>query len=594
MGVIMKDGIAYGDKKIITYDKIPTKGSANPVESNGVFAAITNSIDSLIPSVLNSKNYSSAMKFWFNQNGSDELTDFTSLCDQWYTITRTGWTGGTRFYRAVVTMASDGERVGDNVGMVAEPSTNTVAGRDDYQDIPLFHCIDCNWFLDENGKPHITAIDGVCGEFERYNPSKLVGVLQMTGWIKYINNTSNHTYTYMYTDEIEADGYYPLPEAVNLDGTVRAWVVHAKYASGDDYGSYSGAVPWTYTANYESAITAFHTKWGDQYGGKTSADDAFLKLMFYLKYASLSADGILQGCVSYNCQYSVEEVETNVERVILSSSAASRIKIGSTVLVGNPTAFVGSSDVLNIDRDQTGMRAKVDRKKVTYKEMLLSGNIAIYIDNGGVTFDTTSETISVTGDSPTYVSTSPWYTGSCDNVKGVDGSLSSPGDGSEPVILQGIEYSLGSFEIIFDSIIQYYMDSNNIYHATPLICKDSSKYSTIITSDYRTVGYEVDCPNISSMQYISELGYDQNNPEIWFPSIYGSTSSQRIKDGIYIIDTPTTSYNYMWLSLGNLSYGVAGGLSCTNIGTGLSSQKWNTNARISATGNRGAWNGGGN
>lgn len=592
MGVIMKDGIAYGDKKIITYDKIPTKGSANPVESNGVFAAITNSIDSLIPSVLNAKNYSSAMKLWFNQNGSDELTDFTSLCDQWYTITRTGWTGGTRFYRAVVTMASDGEKVGDNVGMVAEPSTNTVAGRDDYQDIPLFHCIDCNWFLDENGKPHITAIDGVCGEFERYNPSKLVGVLQMTGWIKYINNASNHTYTYMYTDEIEADGYYPLPEAVNLDGTVRTWVVHAKYASGEDYGSYSGVAPWTYTASHNSAITAFHTKWGNQYGGKTSADDAFLKLMFYLKYANLSADGILQGCTSYNYQYSVEVEETNVERVILSSAAASNIKVGSTVMVGNPTSF-SSEGVLNIDRIQNGMKSKVDRKKVTHKEVLSNSNVAIYIDNGGVTFNTTSNTIATTGDSPTYISSSPWYTGTCDNIKGVDGSPTSFTNGTEPVKLQGIEYALGSYEVICDSILKYYQDSTNKYHLTVYICRDSSKYSTEITSDYESVNYEIDCPNADTWQYIEEIGYDINAPEVWFPSLIGCTSSQRTKDAIYILSDSTDAFE--WLSIGTMSTGNNfSGLSVVRANYTKSQTGWHLLARLSSTGNRGTWSGGGN
>lgn len=592
MGVIMKDGIAYGDKKIITYDKIPTKGSANPVESNGVFAAITNSIDSLIPSVLNSKNYSSAMEFWFNQNGSDELTDFTSLCDQWYTITRTGWTGGTRFYRAVVTMTSDGEKVGDNVGMVAEPSTNTVAGRDDYQDIPLFHCIDCNWFLDENGKPHITAIDGVCGEFERYNPSKLVGVLQMTGWIKFVDDRTNHTYTYMYTDEIEADGYYPLPEAVNLDGTVRTWVVHAKYASGDDYGSYSGVIPWAYTASHNSSIDAFHTKWGNQYGGKTSADDAFLKLMFYLKYANLSADGILQGCVAYNFQYPVEVEETNVERVILSSAAAANIKVGSTVMVGNPTSFINESDTLDVDRNKSGMKAKVDRKKVIRKEVLSNVYTAIYIDNEGVLFDTTSNTITIAGDSPTYISTSPWYTGSCDDVRGVDGSPSTPNNGTEPAILQGIEYSIGAYEIINDSILNYYKDSSDQYHLTSYVCQDASKYSSGITSDYNTINYEIDCPIADTWQYISEFGYDSTNPEVWFPYLIGGTSSQRTKDTIFILANSVGSYE--WLSYAPLSSDILrGGLFSLSATHPLNRLSWAIISRISSTGNRGTWTGGG-
>lgn len=535
--------------------------------------------------VLTAENYVPFMRLWFRLNGAAVMTDFNDLCEEWYNLTRTGWTGGTRFYHSTTSSVSSGTKVGDNANMTAVPSTESTAGQDDYQDVPLFHCLDCNWILDANGKPHITAIEGVCGDFERDNPDKLVGVIQMCGWHKYENDTTNGTYTHMYTDVVDADGYKPLPEAIDADGTYRSWVVHAKYAAGANYGCYSGVTPWTYSASHNTAITNFHTKWGNQYGGKTSADDAFLKLMFFIKYANLSADGILQGCVAYNYQYAVAVQETGVERVILTASQAANIKIGSTVMVGNPTAF-SSGTTLNIDRGQAGMRAKVDRKKVTRKETLQSNNVAIYIDNGGVTFDTTANTISTTGDSPTYISTSPWYTGTCDKVKGVDGSPSTPGNGSEPVILQGIEYAMGAYEVVSDAILKYYKDSSDKYHLTVYICRDASKYATGITSDYDLVDYEVDCPASSSWQYIAELGYDSNHPEAWFPHLIGCTSSQRTKDAIYILATSTSTYE--WLSLGHLLNGVGvGGLSIVNAGNGLSASSWHFLARLSATGTRG-------
>jgi hypothetical protein len=372
---------------------------------------------------------------------------------------------------------------------------------------------------------------------------------------------------------------------------VRAWVVHAKYCSGADCKCYSGVAPWTYTASHNSAITAFHNALGNQYGGKTSADDAFLKLMHFLKYASLSADGVLQGCVQYNFQYAVAEQETGVERVILTEAQAANIKVGSCVMVGNPTAFSGAN--LNVDRGQAGMRAKVDRKKVTRKETLSGGNVAVYIDNGGVTFDTTSNTISTTGDSPTYITTSPWYTGTCDSVKGVDGSPSAPGSGAEPVILQGIEYALGANEIVCDTILKYYMDSGNAYHLTAYVCRDASKYSTSITSDYTLADYEVDCPASNSWQFIAEHGYDVNLPEVWFPHLVGCASSQRTKDAIYMLAASTNACE--WLSLGTLSSGVsAAGLSSTLADSGLGGTWWAILARLSATGNRGTYNGGGN
>ena len=578
------------DANAVKFDRAQTLTDAQKQQARENIGA--NDIDTLLPHILNAKNYVSLMRLWFSTNGAAALTDFSALCDRWYTLTRSGWTGGTRFYHWPESGASDGTKVGDNAGMIAVPSTEATAGQDDYQDVPLFHCLDCNWTLDANGVPHITAIEGVCGSFERYNPGRLVGVIQMTGWHKYDDDAVNDVYTHMYTDGIGAAGYHPLPEAVNPDGTVRTWVVHAKYASGDDYGCYSGVHPWTGTASHNTAITNFHNKWGNQYGGKTSADDAFLKLMLYLKYAILSVDGVLQGCVNYNYQYAVAETETGVERVILTAAQAVNIKVGSCVMVGNPTAF-SSGTTLNIDRGQAGMRAKVDRKKVTRKETLASGNIAIYIDNGGVTFDTTARTIRTTGDSPTYISTSPWYTGTCDSVLGRDGSPTDPTNGTEPLILQGIEYAMGAYEVVSDAIMKYYKDSSDKYHLTVYVCRDASKYSTGITSDYELVDYEVDCPASNSWQYIAELGYDPDHPEVWFPHLIGCTSSQRTKDAISILASSTSVYE--WLSLGGLGSSVGhAGLSFIDAGGGLGVACWAVLARLSATGNRGTYNGGGN
>lgn len=546
---------------------------------------LQDTIDSYFVAMLNADNYTAMMKLWFQLHGSAPMTEYSSLLDRWYTITRTGWEGGTRFDHASKSMASTGTKVGDNADMVAEPSTNTVKGRDDYANLPLFHVVDCNWTLDASGKPKISAIEGVAGLFERTNPDKLVGVLQMTGYHKYVDDISAGTYTHMYTDAVDADGYTPLPESIDLDGTVRAWIVHAKYASGDDYCCYSGARTWIDSASYNSVITNFHAKHGLQYGGKTSADDAFLKLMFFLKYASLSADGILQGCVNYNYQYTVAVEETGVERVILTAAQAENIRVGSTVMVGNPTAF-SSGTTLNRDRGQAGMRAKVDRKKVVSKETLSGGNVAINIDNGGVTFDTTANTITTTGDAPTYVSTAPWHTGTCDNVRGADGSPTTPGTGAEPVKLQGIEYAMGAYEIVSDCILKYRKDGNNKYWLGVYVCRDASKYATSITNDYELVGFEIECPASSGYQYIAEHGYDPDHPEVWFPHLIGCTSSQRTKDAIYIVATSESSC--MWQVFGILSAGTSyGGFSTVAANSGLSSASWYIHARLSATGNRG-------
>ena len=48
----------------------------------------------------------------------------------------------------------------DNAGLIAEPSTDSTEGRDDYLDIPLFQWHRCNYVRDSAGVPHITAVEG--------------------------------------------------------------------------------------------------------------------------------------------------------------------------------------------------------------------------------------------------------------------------------------------------------------------------------------------------------------------------------------------------------------------------------------------------
>jgi len=547
---------------------------------------IDHNIDYLFANLLESgADYKTTMRAFFIANGAAAMTDFSGLCDRWYRITRTGWTGGTRFYYSTTSMVSDGAKVGDNAGLTCVPSTNVSANKDDYASLPLFACVDCNWYLDASGKPHITAIDGICGNFERYNPAKFVGVLQMTGWYKRTEDEATDTYIHMYTDEIGADGYAPLPEAVDLDGTVRTWVCHGKYVAGNDLGCYSGCAPRDRDVSHNSSITLFRAAHGNQYGGKTSADDAFLKLMYYLKYGRMETDTVLTGCCSYSWQYAAAEVETAVERFVVTAAQAANILVGSTVIIGNPTAFT-TPPTLNLGKNELGMRAKANRVKVTGKETLVSGNVAIIVDNKGVKFDTTANTITTAGDAPCYISSMPWHSGSCDDVLGNDGSPANPTSGKEPAMLQGIEYMVGGYEIVSDCILQYGKDAEDNNALGVLVCRDASKYSTSPNANYAKAGYQMRCPDARSWNTISEIGFDPERPEVWFPAKFGGTSSQRTRDSIYAL--AQSSGNYEWLSVGRLSYGVgAAGPSCVNAVSGLSLGLWNILARLSATGNRG-------
>ncbi|GHV28103.1 hypothetical protein FACS18948_6600 [Clostridia bacterium] len=529
--------------------------------------------DNVILAMLNETNYKTIMKLWFESNGSSGMTDLSALCDRWYTLTRTGWDGGVAFNDPAVSSISTGTATGDNVGLVCVPSTNALANQDDYAGKPLFAIADCNWMLDDSGEPHITSISGISSAipFERSNPARFVGVLQMSGWCKY-SESAGISYTWTYTDNIGESGYHPLSEAVRMDGTVRAWVVHAKYLAGDDFGCYSGVPPRPWDVSHNSVITSYHNAWGARYCGKTSADESFLKMMWFIKYKSLTMDDTLKGCISYQfTNYKPAVAETGVQRVLLTTAQGATLLVGSTVCLGT-AAYTSKASQASV----------VDRKKiVSIQTVNVSGTdySAVNIDNGGATFDTTTAQ---------FLTTMHWYTGACDNVKGNDGSPTSATSGKEPAKLQGIEFIVGGYEIISDCIMNYTNNGTTSY-VTPHVCRDATKLATSITADYTACNYNCACPAANGWQYHKRLGYDPNRPEVSFATLTGGSSSTYYKDGTYLRGGETLTGAYEWLSGGALTGGASAGLSCADADDALSNAGWYFLSRLSATGNRGEW-----
>ena len=111
------------------------------------------------------------------------------------------------------------------------PGTIAAPGTDDYASLTLFMVHDVNYTIDADTlEPVITAIKGVYGTFSATPASSLVGVMQMTGWVR--RTTTETTKKVEYRAQ-ETEGFEPLPEAVRAaDNSVRGFVIHAKYAAG--------------------------------------------------------------------------------------------------------------------------------------------------------------------------------------------------------------------------------------------------------------------------------------------------------------------------------------------------------------------------
>lgn len=512
--------------------------------------------------------YRRVMRSWFLANGANTASteQLTALVDKWYKITRKKWAGGQTFTQPSIANPSTGTKFGDNADMTSTPSTATVKNQDDYEGNPLFAITDCNWTLDEAGNILITALDGITDGFERNNPSKLVGVLQQSAYV--ISSEGDTEYSRGISSH-KLSGYdycKPYKEAVKMDGTMREWVCHSKYQAGmvnSKPTACSGIIPTSESHN--SDVSDSHIL-GNRYSATCHCDYDFLELMKQIKYG-LASDSILQGCCTYYLNAYVALAESGVKRVLLASNPG--FVVGSCVKVATIT-----DDANKTNRGVTGTVCNIRSiEDVTINDVIYKA-VNLEVSN---TIDTVlNEDITL---GKTVIMTMPWMTGSTDLVDANDGGI-NPVSGTYPVKIQGIEYMLGQYEVIEDTILQYEADGKQYEY----IIADATKEATSITSDFKKYGGSP-VPETSSWRYIKKTGFDDG---IFYPLEFGGSSSTGHRDQCYL--EALTSGVRELLCFGNLGYDVTiAGMSCSLRYNGLSGRSWNIGSRLSPNGNRGEW-----
>ena len=487
--------------------------------------------------------------------------------DKFWNFLRTGKKYTVEFNQFDVSPSSLGTKKDDNADLVCEPSTNEVKNQNDYENIGLFMSIVVNAYVDENDNYHVTAMKGD-ERFRSDGSNGDVYVMAMPGYIK--RYADENVWGISYSD-VPHPGYELLDEAVKPDGSIRPFLLHAKYVAGrnpyenNNLASISGVYPEYVEMSHNDQITKFAAK-GAQYSGKTSHDDFYVQLMMWLKYATTHSDSVMTGCQNYNYQYTNLMTEVDVKRIVITNTQATGLLVGSCVSIGD----YGDGSISS-DREQLQNYNIANRVNITDIVDLGDGNSAVYVDSGA-TFDTTLTTT---------ITTYPWNIGSCDNVLGQDGSPYSNLSGKEPFIINDIEMMVGGYEILQNKIIYNNNTNSENYKIQVYVCYDCTKYSTSPTVNYDLVGYELVQTN-GSWKYISKIGIDSNHPSILVPVEAEASSTQGFCDGVYT-EVPTTGYR-VWRSLGYLSLGAAYGLRCLHANGGLSASYWSFLGRLSATG----------
>ena len=495
-------------------------------------------------------------------------TDAAPLCEAFFDSFHDGKVYGVEFYKHATSATSAGWKTDDNAGLVATPSTNTTAGRDDYTRRVLFMPFDVDYTIDaETLEPKISAIKGVWGNFNAKAPAGLVGVMQQTGWIEHHDTAT--TYGYKYADKQVGAGWVPLEAAVKAaDNSVRPFVIHAKYVAGygtdGKLGSLSGVPAAIRTISHNSQIALWQAR-GAQYCGKSYADGGFVDLMLWLKYADKANTGIMTGCVSYYLSYPVTVAEAGVKRVIIAKANAANLVVGSSV-------NVGTSD----DRGNAASYSVCNTATILSIEDYDANNSAVNLElDANITTTTANK-----------ISTIQWKSGGCNNVLGVDGSPTNPTSGKEPFIIQGIECMVGAYEVYADAIFSL-TNTDGVFKITPYICKKASEITNnAIGAAYTPLGFSLTPPTSAGWRYISGMGFDPAHPCANFPDGLDASSNNGYKAGFYS-EAATTGLRE-WLAVGVLGYGALDGLACACSSNWLGSANWIIAGRACGTaGNRG-------
>lgn len=466
---------------------------------------------------------------------------------------------GVRFPKYTYSNTPTGVKTRDNANLTIEISTNDKAGRDDYAALPAFRVWDVNATVDDDGVPHVTAIDGIDTRFRRDGSNGDVYVMTCPGYYK-LESTSTHN-EFLYSDT-QYDGYAPLPGVLLPDGSKRPCLLFAKYAASLDSQqrplSVSGKEIDREFGSQNRAID-YALKKGKGYAGRCAGDTFYVQLMLMLKYATKNSD-VLGGCWQYTPQTAVTKAETGVKRVIIATSYANNFDVGSTVNVGTDK-----------ERNNAGNYSAARARTILSKTAIDASNTALNLDGDAITTTTAC-----------FVNSMPWKTGATDKLLGTDGRPSAAfAANHQPIRLQGIELFNGIYESDADLIANAVKDNDNLGRIELYRVFDITKASKTSTANYTKIGEFTarDKTTNDSWRYAEDFTLSNG---VIIPTGLNATSTTGMCDAIGA--NPLTSQGLRQvLRFGYLWDGAACGAFAANLRNDLANRRWNIGGRISGT-----------
>ena len=492
---------------------------------------------------------------WWKYQYIPELYSKSDMLERWFgNVLEDSRVHGVTTPRYAKSTSMIGELTDDSTGLVCTPSTETAAGSDPFAHLPQFWCLEVAAEKNADGSHEIHYVEHIDSTRDVRSGEYLCWVLQKNTWKR---EWQDADYKYLKTRCHPAPGYKRWPEGTDRTGKVHEYMAHPKYYAGIGSDGRitcgTGLKPINRTS-HSAGISKWQVR-GPQYSGASGSLPKFLDTMNRLKYGRKGNSGKIEGCSSYNFQYTAAVSETGVERVILTTAQAANLFVGSAVMLGIQSGT---------DRNTASNYSVFDGKLITAIEKVTIDEkeySAVYVDNGGVTFDTTAGS--------SYLSTSPYYSGWNDNVLGRDGSRYNPASGKEPGMIQGVEFMNGSYMILSDELWQWGKDADGNYTFDCYKCYDQSKAGSAINDNYKKIiGAHLVFPATQGNQwkYITDNIIDDD--VLWPETANASGSGVGVGAGFFCYPA-ASGVRSPWV-FGYLLGGGYGGVSCrpSNLSVG--------------------------
>ena len=490
--------------------------------------------------------------------------------ENYYALRRTGKVYQTKLWKFAKNPASAGEKLLDNAGLEFTPATDTDAGQDSYENIPMFEWRYVNYKRYPDGTPYPIALEGTSG----YSETGLVDVGAMQMSFYYNWDASNAEYDLITVSDTPHPelGLKPWPECVRADGTVLPWCIGSAYVSGTASDGMLRSQPGLKPARDQShnKLIVNYAKKGAGYFGAGAVHNLFQIVMIAIKCATKNSQSVFGGCTNYSFQYEASVQSADKHTYFpLSNANAANLLVGSYVSVGH--GILKDDGTIDADRARPDIHAYADDVKIKAITTLDKNNKKVELDiPSGSAFATTPVALNDTVNAPILLSCMHWWSGSTKKVLGHhDGSPGSLTDNKHPYRIQGREYAVGGCTIASDVVL----DSQTDYTKKVYVAEKGTAHSNneaTIKSTYKDCG-TIPTSGENKDFWVGDIGVDVATGA-WYPKTVGASDSQGFADHVYPGSTNASVREY--LQGGALGLGAHAGSAFLNCRGGLGGSSW--------------------